>query len=102
MYRRLNKPVDHERLLRTLIGQVNEPWFNKVLVDDPVTLQVVTRSHQIICDQQGRSEHSVVMNLIKAARLWDRQSQEMRDCPAKHLLKWNSALIESALLDAFM
>lgn len=101
MYRRLNRPVDHERLLERLIAEVNSPWFSQPMVNDELTLTMVKRCHQILCDQQGRPESIVVMNLIKIARTWDRQAKELRESPGKHLLRWNAVLIQSALLDAF-
>jgi hypothetical protein len=101
IYRRLNRPVDHELLLGHVLAEVNAPWFGNADVRDEATTAIVRRCHQILWDQRGREEASVVMSLIQISRTWDRQSKEFRESPAKHLLRWNAALIQSALLDAF-
>jgi hypothetical protein len=101
IYRSLDHPVAHEALLERLIAEVNTPWFSRTGVTDQPTMKVVTRCHQILCDQKGSEEYTLVMSLIHASRLWERQSNAMGECPAKHLLKWNATLIQSALLDAF-
>lgn len=101
MYRALNRPVDHQALLDYLISEVNAVWFDGEHAGDEMTMSVVRRCHQILWDQRDKPEQETVVNLIKIARTWDRQSKELRDSPAKHLLRWNAALIQSALLDAF-
>lgn len=103
LYRQMEHPIDHERLLAHLLAEVNTPWFNYKGPPNTerLTLRVVTACHQTLWNQRGREEKTVVTNLIKMSRVWDRQSTEMREGPGKHLLKWNAALIQSALIDAF-
>lgn len=101
IYRRLGHPVDHVALLEHLIAAVNTPWFASSGATDELTMNIVRKCHQLLWGQQGKSEAETINALIKMSRTWDRQSKELRDCPAKHLLRWNATLIQSVLLDAF-